>query len=148
MNIAALAKATADTTAHAFASVSYGIYQYVYGSAQDGSTGSISLTNAADATLSIIAQATANADGGAKATASATIDEIGIYQEVDAGVDTATVSLTNSGTLDIEAIAKATDPATLAQAHAYISTGIYQYAWANNNYVAASATLTNATSES
>ena len=77
----------------------------------------------------------------AAGTASATIDEYGIYQSA-IGADTASVGLTNTGTLGIVAMATA-DMNDFAKANAYVDVGIYQYAVAANNYVSASALVDN-----
>ena len=110
MDIWALAKATADTKAFAYASMSTGIHEFAYG-LDTGSVASIALDNQLNGTLSIIAQATANADGGTKASASAYIENTEFYQYAYFA-ETLTVGLTNAGTLDIEALAKRPTPPT------------------------------------
>ena len=145
LEIEALAKATADTKAYAYAWGSYGIYQYAYGTDTTDSTGTVSLTNTDTGSISILAKASAVIDGsgGNTASAYAYIYQYGISQAVE-NVDTASITLSNAGTLNIDAIAKATDPANYAKAYAFIHQGITQYASVTGSNVSADVSLTNA----
>ena len=142
LNIEAIAAATGAKYEYAYASVSTGIYQTAYGEAAAGASASASLTNASTGTLNIIAQANGIGLPGATAVyAYAYIDSSGIYQSAY-HAETASALIDNAGTLSIEALAHA-DPATYAEAYAYIDDGIQQEADVVGNKLSATATLTN-----
>jgi len=145
ISIHAIANATATGAARAVASINNSaISQFASATTSTGSTSSVSLTNTSTGTIDILAHAVAL--GGVTATASALLPNNGIRQEAD-GADSASVSLDNAGTINIEAIAHA-DPTGRALANAFIATSsdsaaILQEAFASNNDVAATVSLTN-----
>jgi hypothetical protein len=145
LSIEALANAIATGDAFASASINNsGIDQFARAVTATGSTASVSLTNTSSGTIDIIAHAVAV--GGTAATADAHIPNNGIFQEAE-DADSVSVSLDNAGTINIEAIAQA-DPTGRALANAFIATssdsaGIFQRAFASNNDVSASVSLTN-----
>ena len=122
------------------------LFQSAHGSVTTDATASVSLENNNQGrtlgTLSIIAQASADANNGVYAQATATISDYGIFQTAQ-HAPTVSAGINNAGTLQIEALANATDPAIAAYAHAYIDYGIYQYALAFGSELSASVSLTN-----
>ena len=132
--IAVRALATAVGTSYAIASGR--IYSGVYQSAEASSAASVSFANngvagvfSVHATANAVAHTTEGGIGG-NANAYATVGTEGgaaLYQNAD-GFDS-TVSLTNSGTINIGALATATAVDGYAVAQAVVNNGIYQHAY-------------------
>jgi uncharacterized protein with beta-barrel porin domain len=143
MNIIAQAKAISPATATANAYVSDGIVQIATGNAVDGSVASATFSNSTDATLNILAYATASGtDASANAYINSSSSNAAIYQEAN-GADTASVTFSNSGTINIISKAIANGTTYNADAYADNDTAIWQYVDADNNELSATATLTN-----
>ena len=143
MSLEALAKASATSgEAYAYAEIIYGIYQSAYGTGTVNSVAAASLTNDSTGVLTI--EASANAKGATSASAYAYLEYYGIYQEAHEAAD-ASVTLANSGTINLWSNAKAVSASESAYAYANIDYGIYQYAYATDTTgSSATATLTNA----
>jgi len=152
VNMHAVAAATADVTnvtvgppavtthsgaAYALATIGTAVSQYAYGV----TVASVDFTNSGLFDIN----ASAAAKGGSEATASAFIDSgVDQYAYAHAADADASVSITNSGTLNVAANAAASNVSDTAFARGDIDTGIFQYAYAIGARASADASLTNA----